>query len=86
MCIRDRGVDFGLIDKSGRLLENPVHYRDSRTAGTLDYSKRFIDHNRLLQADVGVGHAAGDGHEAAEHEEQRGADADGDHGLDGRCV
>ena len=43
------GVDFGLIDKSGRLLENPVHYRDSRTAGTLDYSKRFIDHNRLYE-------------------------------------
>ena len=43
------GVDFGLIDKSGRLLENPVHYRDSRTAGTSDYSKRFIDHNRLYE-------------------------------------
>ena len=43
------GVDFGLIDKSGRLLENPVHYRDSRTTGTSDYSKRFIDHNRLYE-------------------------------------
>ena len=27
------GVDFSLLDKNGCLLENPIHYRDSRTKG-----------------------------------------------------
>ncbi|HEX6472657.1 MAG TPA: rhamnulokinase family protein [Streptosporangiaceae bacterium] len=30
------GVDYGLLDRSGRLVGNPVHYRDGRTDGVMD--------------------------------------------------
>jgi len=36
MGIDSWGVDFGLLDESGQLLENPYHYRDSRTDGMLE--------------------------------------------------
>jgi len=43
------GVDFGLLDTRGNLLENPVHYRDKRTAGMLERCFARIDKNELYQ-------------------------------------
>lgn len=43
------GVDFGLIDKDGRLLENPVHYRDKRTNGMIEDSFRLIPKEKFYE-------------------------------------
>lgn len=37
------GVDFALIDKEGRLLENPIHYRDKRTRGMVEEAFSLIE-------------------------------------------
>ncbi len=36
------GVDFGLLDEFGCLLENPIHYRDLRTKGMIEEAFKVI--------------------------------------------
>ncbi|MDX1357617.1 MAG: rhamnulokinase family protein [Clostridia bacterium] len=43
------GVDFGLLDKEGRLLENPVHYRDSRTDGMIDAACEVVPREEIYR-------------------------------------
>ncbi len=43
------GVDFGLLDKQGKLLENPVHYRDTRVNGMIEESLTYIDKYEFFQ-------------------------------------
>ena len=43
------GVDFGILDRRGKLLENPVHYRDGRTRGMLKKGCEQIGAERFYQ-------------------------------------
>ena len=44
------GVDFGLLDQRGDLLENPVHYRDLRTSGMVEEVCGIVGRDRLYEA------------------------------------
>ena len=44
------GVDFGLIDEFGCLLENPVHYRDLRTAGLIEECAKTVPNSEFYGA------------------------------------
>lgn len=41
------GVDFGLLDEFGCLLENPIHYRDTRTVGMIEESEKYISKREM---------------------------------------
>ena len=43
------GVDFGLIDKDGALLEEPVHYRDDRTSGLFEEAFKLVSKKEIYQ-------------------------------------
>ena len=42
------GVDFGLLARDGRLLSNPVHYRDSRTDGMMEHAYRVMPKEEIF--------------------------------------
>lgn len=47
------GVDFGLLDSQGRLLGNPVTYRDSRTDGVMDRAFASVSSSEIF-AQTGI--------------------------------
>lgn len=44
------GVDFGLLDRDGRLLGNPYHYGDNRTEGMLQEAFRRVPREEIFMA------------------------------------
>jgi hypothetical protein len=47
------GVDFGLLDGQGRLIGNPVHYRDGRTAGMMELAVARLARDEIF-AQTGI--------------------------------
>jgi rhamnulokinase len=41
------GVDYALIGEAGNLLENPYHYRDSRTSGAMEAVFQHVSRDRI---------------------------------------
>jgi len=44
------GVDYGLLDANDRLIDNPVHYRDSRTDGQVEKLAKELGSGTLFNA------------------------------------
>jgi len=43
------GVDFGLLDDNGNLIENPYHYRDSRTNGMIEKACELLPKREIYE-------------------------------------
>lgn len=43
------GVDFGLLDDSGGLLSNPVHYRDARTENMIEEACKIVPKREIYE-------------------------------------
>jgi rhamnulokinase len=44
------GVDYGLVDTEGDLLEDPICYRDERTAGVMERALEILSREALFEA------------------------------------
>ena len=44
------GVDFGLLGEDGKILANPVHYRDARTDKIHEYSESIMSREEIFAA------------------------------------
>jgi rhamnulokinase len=49
LAVDSWAVDFGLIDRAGRLVRNPVHYRDSRRAAAFEHVLERIPPRELYE-------------------------------------
>ena len=49
MGIDTWGVDYALIDKNGRMMANPTHYRDTRTVNITDYVSKFVSPEEIYR-------------------------------------
>jgi rhamnulokinase len=47
------GVDYALLGENGALLENPFHYRDARTSGTMDRALSILT-SEMLYSVTGI--------------------------------
>jgi rhamnulokinase len=43
------GVDFGFLDEKGKLIENPYHYRDSRTNGMIEKACELMPKREIYE-------------------------------------
>lgn len=48
LAIDTWGVDFGLIDKDGNMINQPVHYRDKRTKGMIDVVTKIVSKKEIF--------------------------------------
>lgn len=49
------GVDYGFVDKNGKLMANPFHYRDTRTEKSVPAAHRIVSRDDVYKA-TGIQH------------------------------